>query len=213
MTEPPQDQSDHQNGQDDDNFEHLWNSRIAAMAKRLGPCGDMVLHAVIPYFLGGNADIVMFPNHLPDGVVYVTSDLTGEASEQIPNQLGQYELAICLKDRDEPLLDVLTCIPRVTEVLKFEALETADIFPNYKDQSIKAFIFFHLNEQPLTFRLENQACGVLFFMGITQEELDYKQANGSEALIEQLKTSGVYPMTIPGRASTITTRRPWYRFW
>lgn len=77
----------------------VWDARQCALSAILGPTTGRVLHAVIPLELGGSADVLEFPQHLP-GATFVTADLTGPSSEQLESSLGQYELMICTRTHE-----------------------------------------------------------------------------------------------------------------
>jgi hypothetical protein len=79
--------------------EHLWRPRAKALEKILGAQGDMDLHAPIFFDmgaeLGGAPDVHTFPRHKKGMVAYVTGELIGR-DNQLHNELGNYELMICL---------------------------------------------------------------------------------------------------------------------
>ena len=52
-----------------------WYQRKSAMLKELlGPEHDMVLHAMVPYYLGGSLDLYFFPKGIP-GVGVATKEI------------------------------------------------------------------------------------------------------------------------------------------
>lgn len=55
---------------------------------------------------------------------------------------------------------------------------------------------------PETFEMASGKAHLLQVVGITQREFDYAQEQGSAALCERLKISGIYPVTNPNRDST-----------
>ncbi len=79
------------------------DARVDAMETILGPCDDIEGHAAIPFDLGadigGGADIIYFEKH-SNGIVSVTSELIGR-DDQVENDLGNYELAICHRDEED----------------------------------------------------------------------------------------------------------------
>jgi hypothetical protein len=52
-------------------WQKIWESRIAALTPILGKPADTVLHAVIPFQLGGGADVLPFSD-FTSGTTYVT---------------------------------------------------------------------------------------------------------------------------------------------
>jgi hypothetical protein len=45
-------------------WEKTWTQRQAALEALFGKSGEHVLHAPIPFELGGQADVLIFPNHI-----------------------------------------------------------------------------------------------------------------------------------------------------
>ena len=62
-----------------DDWEEVWKARQQALEQVLGPC-TQTYHGLLPLYLGGEADVVAFGEHL-EGVVYVTAELTGKREE------------------------------------------------------------------------------------------------------------------------------------
>jgi hypothetical protein len=56
--------------------DRLWSARLAALEVVIGQSDETVGHALIPFELGGAADVVCFSNCLP-GRVAVTAGLIG----------------------------------------------------------------------------------------------------------------------------------------
>jgi hypothetical protein len=55
------------------------------------------------------------------------------------------------------------------------------------------------NNYPAQFSLASGKVDLLHMVGITEKERDYAKTHGSEALLELLKESGVFPVTDPDR--------------
>jgi Suppressor of fused protein (SUFU) len=191
-----------QESKSDDQWEHWWNARIEAMQAVLGEMDNMVHHATIPFQvgaeLGGDADVVSFSEKL-DGIAYVTSELIGNDSQK-PNQLGNYELMICHR---APLDWGPTIISRLAYYTLDTALnpgETMDIGPATPEGStITAFLFLKY----AAFKVLERDAGLLLCIGITQDELDVCQEQGSSMIEHRLKEGGVYPYTDLTRSSVL----------
>src|SRR5579862_2897508 len=80
----------------DDEWKRTWNARQAALESVIGPADDMVLHAVVPFHLGGQADVLSFRKHIA-GRVVETCELLGEPPQK-RNVQGTFELAIVHRD-------------------------------------------------------------------------------------------------------------------
>jgi hypothetical protein len=44
-------------------FDEQWNERRRGLEGLFGTSSEQVLHAVYPFQLGGQADVMVFPNH------------------------------------------------------------------------------------------------------------------------------------------------------
>ena len=187
--------------------EEVWEARVAALASILGQPTDDVFHAIMPFKLGGFADVLAFPGFVP-GMTYATAELTGEDSGQRPTTLGNYELMICAKQELPQAGALISQLARYTCETEVEAGETMDVGEFLGDSSIRALLFAHPREQPVHFELLGRRCGLLLCIGITEEELACVQSQGSAMLLDLLKQHGVFPYTIPDRPSVPLPRPP-----
>ena len=184
----------------EEEWKKVWDARIAALAPFLGVPTNMVLHATIPFQLGGSADVLMFPNFI-SGVTYVTAEMTGEDVGQRPNSSGNYELMICAKQELQKAGDLISKLARYTCDAELEAGQTMDLGTFFGDSSIRALLFAHPKEQEIQFSVLGQNCSLLLCVGITSEELAYGRSEGTEKLLSLLKQHDVFPFTIPERSS------------
>jgi hypothetical protein len=177
----------------DDDWEEIWNARIAALEQTLGPCDDQVLHAVIPFVLDGQADVVAFFQHL-DGAVYVTAELTGKPDACT----ADYELMICHRSRADWGPNLISQLAAYSQQAYIGAGETMDLdTATPADSQIKAFLFDTYG----TFSLFGQQCELRLCLGITTPELQYAMRNGAGALLPLLRKFEVWPFTDLGRSS------------
>jgi len=190
---------DHPQTQNDE-WQRIWDARVAALTPILGKPADTVLHAVIPFQLGGSADVLPFPDFTP-GITYVTAELTGEDVGQRPTTLGKYELMICASQELKKAGDLISRLARYTCDAELEPGQTMDIGTFFGDSAIRASFFTHPGEQSVHFEFLGERYGLLLCIGITGEELTYKKAHGSESLLALLNQHGVFPYTIPDRPS------------
>jgi len=187
---------------EDDGWQRIWDARLAALKPILGDAGDTVYHAAVPMFLGGAADVVPFPSFVP-GSTLVSADLTGEGVGQQPNSLGNYELMICTRTDIPAAPNLISNLAKYTLEAVLEPGESMDIGTYFGDATLRALLFTHPGDSPARFTLEGQQCSLLLCIGITADELDFKHANGSAALIERLRASSVFPYTVPDRPSVV----------
>ena len=162
-----------------DNWERIWEARIAALAPILGKAADRVYHAVVPFYLGGSADVLSFPDYVP-GATYVTAELTGEESGQLPSSLGNYELMICARAELPRASDLVSQLARYTCDAILEPGETMDIGKYFADSSLRALLFAYPADEPIQFSLFGKSCGLLLCVGITADELALKQSRPNE---------------------------------
>jgi hypothetical protein len=148
---------------------------------------------MIPLHLpAGQADVLVFAQHIVGGVLYVTSDLTGSASTQMPNGVwAQYELAICQRGDETWAPDAISRLAARTLRDPLRPGETMgmDLLPG--DSVISAFLFVDYG----SFRLAHRSCGVLLCVGITAEEEAECFQSGSTVVLERLRGAGVFPFT------------------
>jgi Suppressor of fused protein (SUFU) len=173
-------------------FEETWAERQTALEALFGPTSDHVLHAVVPFYLGGQADVLIFPGH-QGGVLYVTADLTGEESEQPANEAWpQYELAIAHPVEQGWGPNVISRLARYTLGKPIHPGETMDIGSAVPPPSeISAFLFADYGR----FTLRGRTCGVLLCVGITAGELAACFKVGSSLVLGRLREAGVFPFT------------------
>jgi len=171
----------------EDDWEEVWNARADALAQVFGPGHDQVFHAPVPFYLGGQADVVAFYHHL-NGVVYVTAELTGKPDACA----ADYELMICHRSPQDWGPNVISRLAPYTQQAYIGPGESMDIDSATPEGSqIKAFLF----DTYATFTLFEQENELRLCMGITKSELEFKIQHGPEKLLVLLKRHGVYPFT------------------
>jgi len=183
-----------------DEWQKIWEARISALTPILGRPADTVLHAVIPFQLGGFADVLAFPDFTP-GITYVTAEMTGKDVGQRPTTLGNYELMICARQDLQRGRNLISRLARYTCDAELERGETMDVGTFFGDSTIRALLFTDPREQPVHFEFLGGRYGLLLCLGITEEELVFNQAHGPASLLALLRQHGVFPYTMPGRPS------------
>jgi hypothetical protein len=185
-----------------DDWQAWWEARVAAIEGVLGKSTGVVGHAPIPFHLGagagGAADVIYFRNHVP-GVVAVTAELIG-CDEQVPNQVGNYELMICQRDDAKWGAGLISRLAHYTLEAELNPGETMDIGPaTPKGSTIAAFLFFDYGR----FEVRGRRAGLLLCVGVTADELQACR-EGQRAEVEAaLKSAGVYPFTDLFRRSVL----------
>lgn len=183
---------------DRDEWKGLWDAREAALTAVLGETDGMVLHAMIPFMLGGQADVVCFRKHIT-GRVAVTCELLGEPSQK-RNDLGTYELMIAHRDDNDWGPDVISRLARYTCDAVIEPGDTMDIGSAVpKGSTITAFLFLEYAR----FKFAGEDAGLLLCLGITADELKACRAGKRDEVLAALKQAGFYPYTDLSRPSVV----------
>ncbi|MBN1342843.1 MAG: suppressor of fused domain protein [Phycisphaerae bacterium] len=179
-------------------WQELWNDRKDALTRILGEPEDGVFTAIVPFYLGGTADVLEFRNHIK-GVVYVTGDLIGD-DRQKQNELGNYELMICHREANDWGPGIISKLAKYTLDAALRPWETMDIAPAVPEGStIAGFLFAPYKR----FAVRDWPCGLLLCVGITEDELDACKAGRRKEVVKRLKEVHVLPYTDLERDSVL----------
>jgi hypothetical protein len=178
----------------------LGDAFFRVINERIGPFDRPMHFRVFPFDAGGSLNFLTVGRGRERFVTYVSWDLFGHA-EQKRGSLGRYELlTVC--DEEEWCIDVLTKIGRQSLQEVFQPGDTLDIGAWVKPIArLQGVVFEEAFRAGLKRGKTMEPCGLLRCIGVTRSELDFALRQGSGALIECLKTSGVYPRTEIGRES------------
>jgi Suppressor of fused protein (SUFU) len=191
---------------DDDEWNRVWAARQAALESVLGPAENSVLHAVIPFELGGNADVLCFRKLIGEQIA-ATCELLGEPS-QTPNSQGTYELAIAHRDENQWGPNIIAKLARYTCDAVLEPGETMDIGPAVPAKStIAAFLFDDFKRMSY----EGQDAGVLLCIGLTADEAAACLRGNRQEVYDALKAQNVFPYTDLFRPSVLKPRGGFWR--
>ena len=185
----------------------LWyEHKDALLEKSLGKEHDMVMHAMIPYALGGALDLYYYPNGIP-GTAIATKELAEAPDEGSSNDVYRsYELvmftrhALSLDDaRDETtafgrahasINSILNCIARYSADATLNPYETCEFPEDMETLGGRCLIFdgyaSHSDGMAENF-------GLLAIMEIFRSEMVFARENGGEELLERLREHGHYP--------------------
>lgn len=197
--------------------EQFDEAKQAALERALGPMDEMVLHAIIPFHMGGTLDVYSFSNLLPNrGLICVTQELVGRTKKQRakPGRAGAYELAWCLKPlpkgvtglKDHPDFDLMYDPMNAVAQYAFEAsLNPGETISSPADEAgqVDAAILFDklIGREPVV--VNGETIQLLLCVHITQSELAYAKEEGTPALVSKLKLAGVWPYSIKQRKSAV----------
>lgn len=195
-----------------------WYERKSElMASVLGAEADWVMHAMIPYEIGGSLDRYYY--HSPTtGTAMATKELSLLPDQGSSNdRLTTYELVSFMRgpyekeDANNPntavgridrrLAKFLNLIARYSDQATLNRFETCAIPTEDSDESEYPLVIF---DEFASFDIDAGATfGLLAVIEILPSEFEYKQENGGEALIDLLKQEGVYPFTDPDREPVV----------
>lgn len=173
---------------DASDWQRTWDARLAALESVLGKSDGRVLHAPVPFNLGGQADVLIFRNHIP-GRIAATCELLGEPSQK-QNSLGSFELAVAQREDQDWGPSVISQLARYTCEHRVGLGNTMDLGPNFPKGSTMAGLLFAAYRR---FEYAGSKAGLLLCISITREEMEACQAGRTKQVFAALKSSGVYP--------------------
>ncbi|MFL5244506.1 MAG: hypothetical protein ACJ8FY_20595 [Gemmataceae bacterium] len=188
-------------------MEEWDDEKSRLLEKTLGKEHDMVMHALIPYHIGGSLDLYYYPNGI-HGTAVATKELSEMSNESSSNAISRsYELEMFTKHRlslddakDETtafgrahsnINAVLNLIARYSETAKLNPNDTCEFPEDMEVVGGKCLIFdgyarWHSDHRGKDF-------GLLAVIEIFRSEMDYAREEGGKNLIKRLKESGFYP--------------------
>ncbi|MEX2170210.1 MAG: suppressor of fused domain protein [Pirellulales bacterium] len=182
-----------------------FDRKTAMMEERLGKEHDTVMHAIIPYAIGGGLDLYYFPNGIP-GTAVATKELCEIPGEGSTNSVFElYELVmftkrpLSLDDSDDEstpfgwahsnISAILECIAPYSAQATLNPNETCEFPKDMERVGGKCLIFDayrHTSDETAEF-------GLLAIIEIFRSEMDFARENGGAKLIQKLKKAGHYP--------------------
>jgi hypothetical protein len=183
-------------------YEH--KSRL--MEEILGREHDSVMHAIIPYALGGALDLYYFPHGIP-GTAIATKELSELPDQGSANRdFSCYELAMFTRhplNLDEAkdkatafgrahcnINAILNHIGPYSETATLNPNDTSEFPAEMEKLGGKCLIFAEYGSRAdETVR----RFGVLAAIDVFRSEMDFARSHGSSELIARLKAAGHYP--------------------
>ncbi len=183
-----------------------WDEEKSRMMEDiLGKEHDLVMHALIPYAIGGGLDLYYYPNAI-EGVAIATKELSELPGQGSSNDVfDSYELAMFTrhplsiddaeKDVDTPfgkahakISSILNCMAPYSEQATLNPNETSEFPEDMEKIGGKCMIFdrYGSEEGKVPF-------GILAIIEVFRSEMDYAREHGGENLIAKLKEAGFYP--------------------
>jgi hypothetical protein len=192
------------NDADEKQAQEWYDRKSERMVALLGKEHDMVMHAIIPYAVGGGLDLYYFPNGI-NGTAIATKELCETPGEGSSNDaFDTYELVmftrhpLSLDDSDNQstpfgrahhsINAILNCIAPYSAQAKLNPCETCEFPEDMDDVGGKCLIFDAYKSET-----ENADFGLLLIIEIHRSEMEYARENGGKALLAKLKKAGCYP--------------------
>ena len=193
--------------EDDGRAAEAWyEHKSRLMEEILGQEHDMVMHAIIPYAMGGGLDLYYFPNAV-QGAGIATKELSELPNEGSSNrEFSCYELVMFTrhalnldeaKDENTPfgkahknINSILNYIAPYSAQATLNPNETCEFPAEMESVGGKALIF-----DAYGFRSDDivRRFGVLLIIEVFRSEMEFARANGGSELIARLKAAGHYP--------------------
>jgi hypothetical protein len=201
-------------------------NRDVYMEECLGKEHDHVLHAIIPFSIGGGLDIYVYPNGI-EGTGIATKELSETPGEGPSNKVFKnYELVMFTRHALDMEMDseketpfglafrncqiILNMIARYAFEAKLNPGETCEFPKKMENVGGKCLIFDRYGEFE---DMDHGTFGMLLVLEVHRSEMDFARRNGGEALISLLKEKGFYPYSDLDREPVVEAKKPWYRFW
>lgn len=175
------------------------------MEASLGREHDIVMHAIIPYVVGGGLDLYYYPHSIP-GTAIATKELSDLPDQGSANRVFScYELAMFtrhtlnLDDAKDStpfgrahsnINRILNCIAPYSASATLNPNETCE-FPAEMEHVGGKCLIFDTYGSPTS--EQARGFGVLAVIEIHRAEMDFARSSGGSELIQRLKAAGHYP--------------------
>lgn len=185
---------------------NAWHEKKSQLMERiLGAQHDHVMHAVIPYEVGGWLDLYYYPHGIP-GTAVATKELSPLPNQGPSNKVFScYELVMFTRqpfdlasatDAATPfgqthgnISGLLNFIARYSATAVLNPHDTCEFPPEFDFVGGKCLIFDAYGEH-------DQAAGdfgLMLLLEVHRSEMDFARASGTAVLLDLLKRRGHYP--------------------
>jgi len=191
--------------EEEEKLESDWyDEKSQLMESILGIEHDMVMHALIPYEIGGSLDLYYFPRGIK-GTAIATKELAHACRESSSNNtFTKYELVMFTSENlnldnandtntafgsaHQNICSILNPIANYSEQATLDLNETCEFPTDMEDIGGKCLIFSNYG------KIQNkQGFGLLLIIEIFHSEMKYAMDFGGSKLITLLKESNIYP--------------------
>jgi hypothetical protein len=202
--------------------EKSYEIKSQFMEKVLGKEHDIVMHAIIPYDIGGSLDLYYYPDYM-GGTAVASKELANYKFNKPKNDwLDAYELVMVTNNKidldsvknkqaepgsfayDHKLINsTLNMIGRYSTQATLNPYETLEFPADMEVVGGKCFILDILSEPYMCKETKNRKFGLLLIIEIHRDEMEFAMQQKGKELIEMLKENKVYPFTGINRKSII----------
>lgn len=191
---------------DEEAGQRWYERKSKLMEEMLGKEHDMVMHAIIPYYLGGGLDLYYYPNGIA-GTAIATKELSELPGEGSSNDVFQcYELVMftrqpldidAAKDAATPfgqahsvINAVLNCMAPYSAQATLNPHETCEFPTDMPTVGGRRLIFDGYPSLPDD---EPTEFGLLAIIEVFRSEMEYARKHGGGKLLKRLRAKGHYP--------------------
>jgi hypothetical protein len=183
-----------------------YDHKSALMEESLGKEHDMVMHAMIPYALGGGLDLYYYPKGIP-GTAIATKELSELPDEGSKNDVfGTYELVMFTRHRIDldaaknertpfgrahaAINAILNCVAPYSAQATLNPNEPCEFPADMEHVGGRCLIFdayaCHADDLAEDF-------GLLALIEVFRSEMEFARKHGGAQLLQRLKDKGHYP--------------------
>mgnify|MGYP001285167968 CR=1 FL=1 len=197
-----------------DTFIASLSSRLAALESIFGR-SQRVLHSPVPFYLGGDADILQFHDRSRNAIILCTHTMTGGwGSGQRPVEGREYEFVIAVpensplapRSRGDGAIErgwaatLLNGYAKYSKDVELKPGDTSGPLPAAFG-NCRQLLFWELTNAKHPFQYDGASYGLRLCLGITQPEADLLEHEDAASLVLRLRAAGHFPLTITGRES------------
>ncbi len=169
----------------------------------LGRMHNRVLHAIIPFDIGGAFDLYYFLEHLSGTGVATMELIDPDGHGPRPNDRGTFELVAFTKlsyseEREEPyaameyqLSSMLSTVGHFSRQAVLKPGDTCELPQD--DHDDRCILLSAYEPDGRTFTIDGRDHHLMLCMEVHRSEMEYSRQEGSAALLERLKCAGFYP--------------------
>lgn len=194
--------------EEEERLEEEWyDKKSEIMESLLGKEHDMVMHAIIPYEVGGALDLYYYPHGIK-GTAIATKELSFYCRESPANsRYNSYEFVMFTQENlvldaadDEStafgrahtnISSILNPIAQYSEQATLNPRETCEFPDEMEGIGGKCLIFdYYEPDGPVK---NEKNFGLMLIIEVFRTEMEYAMDHDGESLLRKLKEAGVYP--------------------